>query len=294
MSKEKTKISGKGKVGREEMIAAIRTAVEAGGGEPLSYKKFLACSKMTKRDLWRNFPKWSEALKAAGFVFNQNHRWVANERLLTDWGRVARKLGRVPLAKEYVTMGEFNVSILGRRFGPWDKVIAAFWGFAMGKQDWNDVLAMLAASGEEKKKVGKRCGMRSELLAKTRARMEGSAISGDPLYMEGISHAPVNETGVIMLFGAMAAKLGFMVESVRANFPDCQAKRRIGPDAWLTLRIEFEYESRNFRDHGHLPEGCDMIVCWVHNWHDCPPHIQVIALSDELARLRRERMMLAF
>ncbi len=148
-------------------------------------------------------------------------------------------------------------------------------------------------SARRKRRPGRR-GTLSERVAISRAWQEERQISGDPVYFEGISHAPVNESGVIMLFGAMAAKLGFMVESVRPNFPDCQAKRRIGPDAWLTLRIEFEYESRNFRDHGHPPDGCDMIVCWVHNWADCPPGLKVVALSEELARLRRERMMMAF
>ena len=297
MRSKKQKKPGTGKVDREQMIAAIRAAVEAGGGEEISYRKFLTASKMERQDLWRNFSKWSEALKAAGFVFSKNGCRVGNDRLLADLGRTARKLGRAPSMKEYAALGEFNKVTLKKRFGgPWWKVMGAFRSFAAKNQEWTDVLAMLPEPGVEgdagkrRLKQGRRC----ERLAKQQARKEDRQISGDPLYVEGISHAPINETGVVLLFGAMAAKLGFTVEAVRANFPDCQAKRRIGPDAWLTLRIEFEYESRNFRDHGHPPEGCDMIVCWVHNWSDCPERLKVVALSDELARLRRERVMLAF
>jgi len=47
------------------------------------------------------------------------------------------------------------------------------------------------------------------------------------------------------------------VEALRGAFPDCEARRRVGPGIWQTVRIEFEYESRNFRDHGHAAEGCD-------------------------------------
>jgi hypothetical protein len=43
--------------------------------------------------------------------------------------------------------------------------------------------------------------------------------------------------------------------------------------------IEFEFESRNFLLHGHDPKKCDVIVCWVHNWPECPKGIQVIELS---------------
>ena len=32
-------------------------------------------------------------------------------------------------------------------------------------------------------------------------------------------------------------------------------------------------ESRNFRDHGHDPAGCDVVVCWEHNWPDCPKKV---------------------
>jgi hypothetical protein len=49
-------------------------------------------------------------------------------------------------------------------------------------------------------------------------------------------------------------------------------------------RIEFEYESRNFREHGHPPDGCDMIICWIHNWPECPANLEVIALKDEIER----------
>ena len=48
-------------------------------------------------------------------------------------------------------------------------------------------------------------------------------------------------------------------------------------------RIEFVYQSRNFRAHGHDPDQCDVIVCWEDNWPDCP--VEVLELKSELARL---------
>lgn len=298
-SSKKAKKSGKVRVDREQLLAAIRKAVEGKGGGPFGYKDFLAASGMRAWDIWRHFPKWSEAMKAAGFDYENPSR-RGDDELLGDWGRTARKLGHAPSCTEYKLLGGFNETTLKKRFGgEWPKVMEAFRCFAMKSQEWMDVLAMLPEPGEKRKDWrrtarGARRGSRPERQAKSQALKEERQISGDPLYCEGMSHAPVNEMGVMVLFGAMAAKLGFMVESVRKGFPDCQAKRRIGPDAWVTLRIEFEYESRNFRDHGHPPGGCDMIVCWVHNWPDCPPGLKVIALSEELARLRRERMMIAF
>ncbi|HEY2495969.1 MAG TPA: hypothetical protein VGK24_02770 [Candidatus Angelobacter sp.] len=102
---------------------------------------------------------------------------------------------------------------------------------------------------------------------------------GAPMRLPGMAHAPVNEMGVMMLFGMVAVQLGFVIELVQAAFPDCLAKIEVEPGRWQYLKIEFEYESRAFQEHGHDPKGCDMIVCWRHNWKGCPPHLQVLELS---------------
>ena len=102
---------------------------------------------------------------------------------------------------------------------------------------------------------------------------------GEPFDRSPMTNAPVNELGVMVLFGMVAAGLGLQVESVQGKFPDCLAKRQVAPGKWQHLRIEFEYESKNFKLHGHDPKGCDMIVCWRHNWKECPAEIEVVELS---------------
>jgi hypothetical protein len=105
---------------------------------------------------------------------------------------------------------------------------------------------------------------------------------GAPMSVPGLAHEPLNEMGVILLFGLVARELGFIVESVRAAFPDCEAKMEVEPGKWQRMRIEFEYESLGFRDHKHDPEKCDLIVCWRHNWKACPANLQVLELSRVL------------
>jgi len=83
----------------------------------------------------------------------------------------------------------------------------------------------------------------------------------------------------------VARELGYMVETLQAGFPDCEAKRQVAGDKWQRIRIEFEFESRNFRDHGHPEDGCDVIVCWRPNWPECPPHIVVVALQTIIQSL---------
>ena len=100
-------------------------------------------------------------------------------------------------------------------------------------------------------------------------------VYGEPLGLAAMAHAPTNELGVLFLFGIMAAELGFRVERLQAAFPDCEAKREVAPGKWELVFIELEIYSRNFKLHRHNPKGCHAIVCWKHNWPDCPEWLEV-------------------
>jgi hypothetical protein len=44
--------------------------------------------------------------------------------------------------------------------------------------------------------------------------------------------------------------------------------------------MEFELQSRNFLEHQHDPTKCDLIICWEHNWPECP--LEVLELKTVL------------
>jgi len=110
--------------------------------------------------------------------------------------------------------------------------------------------------------------------------MTRKRIFGDKINFKSLSCAPINEMGVVYLFGMLHDVLDFKIESIQTGFPDCIARRQISKTRWEELRIEFEYESRSFVTHKHDPEEVDMIICWHHNWMDCPEWIEVIELSS--------------
>jgi len=80
-------------------------------------------------------------------------------------------------------------------------------------------------------------------------------------------------------------ELGFQIETVRQAFSDCEGKRCYDKEKnlWEHVRIEFEYKSSNFKEHGHSVEECDLIVCWIHNWKDCP--LEVLELKETIKYL---------
>jgi hypothetical protein len=103
---------------------------------------------------------------------------------------------------------------------------------------------------------------------------------GLPLMGRSMTLEPVNEQGVVMLFGEMAKELGFVIERVGTGFPDCIAARKVGGE-WKTVRIEFEFVTSRF---DHDPAGCDLVVCWEHDWKECP--VEVMELREMVGSLR--------
>ena len=108
-------------------------------------------------------------------------------------------------------------------------------------------------------------------------------VFGPPLNFRELRHEPINESGVIYLFGMVAGELGFLVESIAAGFPDCDAKRTTRGGFYERVKIEFEYRASNFRLHGHDASQCDLVVCWENDWPACP--IDVLELRQEIQRL---------
>ncbi len=110
------------------------------------------------------------------------------------------------------------------------------------------------------------------------------SLVGDPINFRGMANAPVNEAGVVALFSMVARDLGYYVQEIGSDFPDAILRRK-SARGWEELAVEFEWDSRSFKDHNHDPAKCDMIVCWHHNWIDCPAEIEVVRLSEEIKRL---------
>lgn len=95
------------------------------------------------------------------------------------------------------------------------------------------------------------------------------SIVGDPINFKGLIYSPLNESGVIFLFGKIQDTLGINIETIQASYPDAKGRRKTSK-GWEDIWIEFEYRSSQFKLHNHDPRDCDLIVCWEHDWKECP------------------------
>ncbi len=275
-------------------IAAVATQL----GRPPSRSEFISRSGISLHFVLQSFPSWNEAIRAVGLrPYSLNAR-IDDRALLEDWGRtvrrnrpIVRNRGRLP-RHVYRRQGKYSPHTLANRFGGWSSVPRAFRHFAKGQREWADVLALLPAPVARALSSNAARSQTSESSVSSippkqlqHPPLKGRAIYGNPTNFRGLRYEPVNEQGVVLLFGMLAKDLGYLIEAVQKGFPDCEAMRQVAPERWQRVHIEFEFESKNFRDHGHPLTGCDVIVCWRHNWDDCPDHIEVLELSTRIKSL---------
>ena len=289
----------------KQLILDSIAAIARGAGRPPSRSEFVSLAKISEHAVSQFFPNWNAALRAAGLPPYTLNLPLDDRELLEDWGCAVRRNRAIPARRTYRHLGKFDHRTFERRFGRWSQLPEVFRNFAQDKPEWADVLALLPApavaqallpalspEGPVRSSPSNKNPAPNQKLPSTAppAKVRYPPLHhrptyGQPMDFRGLRHEPVNEQGVVLLFGMVAKELGYIVEAVQSAFPDCEAKRQIGPNRWQRVHLEFEFESRNFRDHGHSPAGCDVIVCWRHNWPDCPSHLEILELSSLIQSL---------
>lgn len=284
----------------EEILKAIRACARKLHRNP-NLRDLRAMAGVPAKAIYKCLGGLSQALQAAGLEGIGPGFSPAEDTILRDWATVARKLKKLPSVLEYERTGRFSYKPFQRRYGTWARVPGAFRKFAQGKaakREWRDVLKTIAAatttasgttglatalgSRYSNHVTAPKDGKKSEARAARRLHQGGLLLDrpvyGRPLQLPELAHEPVNELGVLFVFGTVARRLGLVVHHLQARFPDCIAMRETARGKWQRVRIEFEFESRNFLKHRHRVDRCDVIVCWKHNWPGCP--LQVIELKS--------------
>ena len=262
---------------KDEIIRAIQQSAEELGKVP-TVAELKRLKKIGLKTVKRYFGRYADALREAGFEPAGSGYKLPLETLVKDWLGIARKLGKMPSLLEYKRLSPYSVGPLIGRFGGWTEVPRGALLFIHEKEleeEWGDVVAML----ERHESCNRNGDSRSSA-----EKWKDAPMYGAPLSPWSMLHAPINEMGVLYLLGALAPEVRLVVTRVQQPFPDLEVMREVEPGRWQRLPGELEFESRNFLIHGHDPDKVAMIVCWVHNWPECP--VEVIELSAVLRKLK--------
>jgi hypothetical protein len=275
---------------KEIIIKTIKNLAENLGRSNLSQRDV---EKIISLSTVRNhFGSLGRALEAAGISGTDKNkqletlrrkRLIPEKELFQSIHEVEEKIGHEPSYAEYSANGKYSDRPFRKRFGRWEDTLRHYrkWKTDSNK-DGIHIRETTNIVANEESAIGKTTELKA--ISK-KSRKEPPQLYGEPINFRGLRHAPINEQGVVFLFGMVSQELGFNIEAIQQGFPDCEGKYLYDDkkNLWAKARIEFEYKSSAFREHGHNPEECDYIVCWINDWSDCP--ISVIELRTEIPKL---------
>jgi Homing endonuclease associated repeat len=263
---------------KQAVIARILQCKEHLGHTPTRVE-LMRFGGVPRRQVRLHFGSYKKALEACKLQRVPTGHKVKMEVLFRDWAGIARALKRIPTMQEYVGRSQYSIQPVRARFGSWLRVPAGMRQYAEEQglmAEWIDVMEMI-----QQWTPRQRLGPQTSELPDPPKILVDRPMYGAFTGLRPLICSPTNESGVIFLFGAVAEQLGFLVLRLQTEYPDCEAWRVVGKDRLQRVRIEIEYESRNFLRHMHDPAGCDLIVCWEHNWPECP--LEVVELKTAVS-----------
>ncbi len=269
---------------REQVITELRRVAVKLNRKTLTKKEFLAHSNLGPQTPEYAFGSWNRAVHAAGLEPITRPvlipKKISDEELMSEIIELTKKLGKPPSDREMMAFGKYSTRPYVARWGSFARGReAAYQKIGCPEASRAGVLIVPRISSIRPATFSRATNPVDHLKPRRRVRF------GEPINFRGLRHAPINEQGVVYLFGMVSKELGFVIESIRTEFPDCEGKRCVDKreNLWEQILIEFEYRSSHFREHGHSLDGCDLIICWIHDWVDCP--VDVLELKSTIQRL---------
>lgn len=279
---------------KEGIIQILKNVAAQMGKRTLSKQQISA--HLPESSIRYYFGNLSNALEAAGLdrqtrdlstVYEKKR--YSEEELFSTILQVEQRIGHEPNFSEYRgNGGTLSQKPFKERFGAWTATLDQY---RKWKQHHDKIEV---ASGAESRNrpmdteptmPQKPAEPAMSLVEYRTPSRKPQQLYGEPIDFRGLRHAPINEQGVVYLFGMVSRELGFSIEALQQGFPDCEGKylhdksRKI----WAKARIEFEFRASNFREHCHNENDCDVIVCWENDWPDAP--LRVVELRTEIMRL---------
>lgn len=262
-------------ISKDSCISELRRIASLLGKQVLTMDEFQKHAIISTRPIYRHFRSWPSALQAAGLnVSEKCFAVIPLADLAKEFLCTFESLGRVPTLRQLARRSQHGEYCFSGKFG----------GYATFKHKAIELLLAGSALSEVQ---------RTALTGLMTSGSTTPAIPQDKQYHHGRTlnfrafvYAPTYENEVINLFGAIADELGFEILCNRPAFPDCEARKRIPGHRKRFERclIEFEVTSSDYRKHKHPFTGCDLIVCWKHDWDECP--LPVLELESAIRNLK--------
>lgn len=262
-------------ISQEECIEEIKRVAKILNTKNISQNDFKKHSKMHPATIMRKFNSWEEALMTVGLEQGKNYyKTIELKELATEFYEVAKNLSYIPSLNQMAHRGKFSKGTYETKFKKYSIFKAIVSKYILDEHLCNDNNIMHLFEIEAQ-------NIKSDTeIYEIRPHYEGKTLN-----FRHFAYNPTYENEVVSIFSAVAGELGFEIITIRDAFPDCKARRKSQNfrNRMRDCLIEFEFKSSDFVKHKHPIDGCDLIICWVHDWLECP--IEVINLNTEIKKL---------
>jgi hypothetical protein len=264
---------------REQCVSELTRVANALRRPHLTSAEYDKHGHLSSYRITRVFGTWHAALQEAGLVPSPRFiREVPLSVLADDFLRASIDLGRVPTINQLTRRSKHASHTFSGKHG----------GYQTFKE--RAITHLFSTPARIPPAIKRHFEAElARLLPGVSPSSEGSPAAphrrGRTLNFRAFLYAPTSEHDVVQLFGSVADELGFEIVGNRSAFPDCEA-RRTRPGSRETLvrcLIEYEFASSDYRRHKHPSTGCDLVVCWQHDWPECP--IEVLELQTAIRKL---------
>ncbi len=270
---------------KQQIIEEVRKVANILGVRSLKIREFAKHSKISTNVVSYHFGSWNNAIKEAGLIpikpieIISKRELIDDNELLLDLIRLYNEFGKEPTEFLINAKGNYSTQPYRDRWGTPKKA------FLIAKQNFPEKIST-EIQVKDKDSLKQKIKDIKVIPETTKPKIAKKRhIIGEPIDFRGLRFAPINEQGVVYLFAMISHELGFLIESIKTEYPDCEGKRCFNKEKkqWEHVKIEFEYKSSNFKEHGHNEDNCNIIVCWINDWNDCP--IEVLELRDVIKYL---------
>ncbi len=264
--------------GKEHALAEVKRVASKLGVKALSMAQFNGqhtdVSAKTVALLWGG---WHRAIEAAGL---RKHPKAYDEIPLAELAReflnAFRELGKVPSLTQLSRRSAHGEYLFSEKHGGYATFKKAAIELLLSEEDLDAAIRIALESHLAELRSGGQNGVGPVPAPHARGRHLG---------FRAFAFAPTYETEVVSLFAAVADELGFEIVAQREAFPDCEARRIVDQQRkrYKRCMIEYELRSSDYRKHKHSEAGCDLVVCWEHDWKECP--LEVLELKQAIRLL---------
>ena len=143
---------------KSHILAEIKRTAEESGGVPIGQGKFQNETGIKKWHWQKFWPRWSEALREAGFTPNQLRGAYDENELLDKYAKLTQALGKLPAQGDLIfkahSDSEFaNQQTYLNRFGSKVELVKKLTEFCRSHNEYEDVARLCAEYVSPKRKI---------------------------------------------------------------------------------------------------------------------------------------------